>query len=64
MYQEESRAMPAWDGKLSEIRRAVETFGAREYTPPAPAWARNAQLNTIVASGDMEKKLLGDGTVR
>ena len=56
--------MPAWDGELSEMRRAVETFGAREYTPPAPVWACNAQLNTIVASGDMEKKLFGDGTVR
>ncbi len=43
------------------MRHAVETFEARDYTPPV--WARNAHLHTIVASGDMEKKFLGDRAV-
>ena len=44
------------------MRDAVGSFEARAYAPPV--WARNAHLHTIVASGDMEKKLLGDRTVR
>lgn len=43
------------------MRDAVQAFEARAYTPPV--WARNAHLHTIVASGDMELKLLGDRTV-
>eukprot|EP00903_Cladosiphon_okamuranus_P020831 g19131.t1 len=58
--QDECRAAPAWDADLSDIREAVQAFDARSYTPPV--WARNAHLHTIVASGDMEKKLLGDRT--
>lgn len=59
--QDECRAAPAWDADLSDMRDAVQSFEARAYTPPV--WARNAHLHTIVASGDMEKKLLGDRTV-
>lgn len=59
--QDECRAAPAWDADLSEMRDVVQTFEARAYAPPV--WARNAHLHTIVASGDMEKKLLGDRTV-
>ena len=59
--QERCRAAPPWDADLSEMREAVETFEARDYMPPV--WARNAHLHTIVASGDMEKKILGDRIV-
>ena len=59
--QERCRAVPPWDADLSEMREVVETFEARDYKPPV--WARNAHLHTIVASGDMEKKLLGDRIV-
>ncbi|CAM9706863.1 unnamed protein product, partial [Laminaria digitata] len=56
--QERCRAVPPWDADLSEMREAVETFEARDYMPPV--WARNAHLHTIVASGDIENKILGD----
>ena len=59
--QDECRAAPPWDADLSEMQGAVDAFEARDYTPPV--WARNAHLHTIVASGDMEKKLLGDRAV-
>lgn len=58
LAQERCRAVPPWDADLSEMREVVETFEARDYKPPV--WARNAHLHTIVASGDMEKKILGD----
>ncbi|CAM9861060.1 unnamed protein product [Ectocarpus sp. 4 AP-2014] len=56
--QDACRAAPPWDANVSEMRDAVDSFVARDYIPPV--WARNAHLHTIVASGDMEKKLLGD----
>lgn len=56
------RAVPAWDAELSEMQQVVRSFSARAYSPPL--WARNAHLHTIVASGDLEKRLLGDRTVR
>ncbi|CAN0374571.1 unnamed protein product [Pylaiella littoralis] len=58
--QDECRAAPPWDADLSEMRDAVEAFEARQYSPPV--WARNAHLHTIVASGDIEKKILGNRT--
>lgn len=54
--------MPSWDAELSEIRKVVETFEAREYVPSV--WTRNAHLDTIMASGDLEKTILGDGEAR
>lgn len=62
IFLQECRAVPPWDADLSEMRSAVDSFAAREYV--APLWARNAHLHTIVASGDMEKKIMGDRTVR
>eukprot|EP00752_Nemacystus_decipiens_P003301 g3055.t1 len=58
--QDECRAAPAWDADLADMREAVKAFEGRAYAPPV--WARNAHLHTIVASGDMEKKFLGDRT--
>lgn len=61
MKQQECRAVPAWDADLAQMRQTARSFEARKYVPPV--WARNGHLHTIVASGDLEKRVLGNRTV-